>query len=408
MWMISLLFLAPGPAQASEFFDSIGQEMEMPLASGWPRVFSKADDSGWWFLAAQGGNYNLMEMTNDYELDTRHTPLTPPTGDQNGDGILDSVLKDHSITQCPDGTYLHVASANLECPGCNDSAYAFRYSADFDLVNWSPLEERVDSRAHNDLPVSCGYGMDLTVFGGPANYGIDVLSTFFWINEDATPGDSLDLLNTPNTAGNTFFLDEDTHDLHIIELNSTWEMRISTLNSDLEIVNVEYENVLEEGHKGGWPQAVLRVEDTYMVAFVNQGGPGEWQGLVGDINIAFFDLEWVLKESVNVTELEPSGGGAMTPGLARRGDTILLTYDKNVVPHLIVLDLNMDAFGAEDTDTGTPGEDTGRTWELDDTGGDSYTPKSCSCSAGPTSASSWLALGMLGFIRRRRRDSGSD
>jgi MYXO-CTERM domain-containing protein len=301
-----------------------------------------------------------------------------------------------------------VASANLECPGCNDSAYAFRYSADFELLNWAALEEREDSRAHNDLPVSCGYGMDLTVFGGAANYGIDVLSTFFWINDDATAGNSHDILNTPNTAGNTFLIDEDTHNLHIIELNSTWEMRISTLDSDLNIVNVEYENVLEEGQKGGWPQAVLRVEDTYMVAFVNQGSPGEWQGLVGDINIAFFDLEWELKESVQVTELEPSGG-AMTPGLSRRGDTVLLTFDQNVVPHLVVLDLNMDAFGSVDTDTGTPGDDTGGDdTGGDDTGGDSYTPKACACSAGPTSASSWLALGMLGFIRRRRRNSGSD
>ena len=181
-------------------------------------------------------------------------------------------------------------------------------------------------------------------------------------------------------------------------------MRISTLDADLEIINVEYENVLEEGHKGGWPQAVLRVEDTYMVAFVNQGGPGEWQGLVGDINIAFFDLNWELKESVQVTELEPSGG-AMTPGLARRGDTVLLTFDQNVVPHLVVLDLNMDAFGAEDPDTGTPGDDTG---DSGDTGGDFYKPKSCACSAGPTRSSSWLALGMLGFIRRRRRAAGSD
>ena len=30
--MIALLLLLPGPAQASEFFDSVGQEMEMPLA----------------------------------------------------------------------------------------------------------------------------------------------------------------------------------------------------------------------------------------------------------------------------------------------------------------------------------------------------------------------------------------
>ncbi len=402
-WLVSIAFT---PAvDAADFFDSIGEPIEMPLASGWPRTFPKDDGSGWWFLAAQGGNYNLMTMSNDYVLDTTHNPITPPTADLDNDGQMDPVLKDHAITRCPDGTYLHTASANLTCPSCNDSLYAFRYDADFNLLSWSAIEERETSRDHNDMPVSCGYGLDLTCAGGTTNYGIDIVATFFRINADSTPGESKELINTPKTGGNTFIVDEVTHNLHIVELDNTYEMRISTLDQDLEILDVNYALVLEQGHKGGWPQAVLRVEDTYLVAFINQGGPGEWMGLVGDVNIAFFDSEWNLKESVQVTNLEPSSGGAMTPGLSLRDDTLLLTFDKNVVPHVVVMDLNMEAFGEEDPDSGDPNPDTSGSDSGSDTSGSGNKKDgaSCGCSSRQNTPQPWLAL--LGFAAFRRRKS---
>ena len=386
--LVQLAFSLFQPAVADEFIESISDPIELEISAGWPRTFPMEDGSGWHLLYAMGGRYYRVDMSNDlFAEDIARDELTPPSA------LPETGLKDHSISQCPDGTYLHVASANVTNP--NDSAYAFRYDSDFSFLSSSALEEEVTTRDHNDLPSLCSDELDVTVFGGPAGGGIDVLSTFFHINDDSTPGDTVDVLNVPRTAGNTLLWDGDIGGMWVVELDNTNYMDITLLDTDLQPQEMISMFVLPEGHTGGWPQAAIRVGEYWLVAFITQDLPGTWNGLVGDVMLGIFDIRWEVQETYRLTELS-SPNGAMTPGLSRRNDTLILTFDKGVVPHIVEVKLNTETFEVDEDPfsySGDTDEDGGGNG-----GGD------CGCASSQSPAFSWLSLALgLGLAAQRRR-----
>ena len=348
--------LHPGTAVAGEFITDIGEDRNLEMVGGWPRVFPDWDTDGWHFLWASGGNFNLVEMSADYEVvDFNRKSLTP----------LDE-LKDHAISACPGGGYLHVASANIETP--NDSAYAFRYDDDFELLSWSPIEERIEERDHNDLPVACGPLGDLTVFGGAIPGGV-VMSTFFEIDEDAGSELVAVLPNVPRTAGLTLRWEPDTETLLAFEMDFATEMDITRLDANLQILEVTTVQVMGDTDRGRWPQGSLRIGDYYLIAYVVQGFDVGWTGLVGDIWIAVMDMEFNVLQTEMLTQNTPPDSG-MTPGLARRGDKVVMVYDKSVVSHLVEITIDLEAFGVSEGDTGgywDTGLDTGDPQDTEDT-----------------------------------------
>jgi MYXO-CTERM domain-containing protein len=373
--MIALGVFPAAPAQAQDFITQIGPDLNLNMIGGWPRVFPDRNGDGWHFLWATGGNFHRVPMTDNYEVvDFNRHSLTP----------IDE-LKDHAITACPQGGYLHIASANLETP--NDTAYAFRYNDDFDLLAWSVLEERVEDRDHNDMPVACGPPGDLTVFG-IATPGNAVLSTFFEVQEDATGVVLATLPDVPRTAGLTLRWEPETKNLLVFEVDNSTHMDITRLDRNLQILETHSVQVMGDTDRGKWPQGSLRIGDYYMLSYVVQGYNSGWAALAGNIWVAVLDREFNVLQTEKVTQNTPPDGG-MTPGLARRGDTVLVVYDKSVVSHLVELKIDLDAFGVTDGDTGgywetgldTGGEDTG------DSGGETGVPEETGDSSGETGES---------------------
>jgi hypothetical protein len=420
----SVAFLA-GPAHAQDFITQVGPDLNLGMNGGWPRVFPDRDGDGWHFLWAQGGNFHMVEMTENYVVvDANRKTLTPV-----------NELKDHAITACPQGGYLHIASANLETE--NDTAYAFRYDDDFDLLAWSVLEERVEGRDHNDMPVACGPPGDLTVFGEviPGNA---VLSTFFDVQDDATGEVVATLPDVPRTPGLSLRWEPETKNLLVFEVNNTSHMDITRLDRNLQFLETHSVQVMGDTDRGKWPQGSLRIGDYYMLAYVVQGYNVGWDSLAGNIWVAVLDRDFNVLQTEKVTQNTPPDGG-MIPGLARRGETVLVVYDKSVVPHVVELRIDLEAFGVtdgdtggywdtgldtgrEDTDdsdadtgvpeeTGVPPEDTGETGDSTDTAEEKQKRNGtlpmeiCACKGNSSSGS----LGMLAFVAligHRRRSPG--
>ena len=102
--MLNLLSVA----HAGDFLVAVGPEVELMNSGTWARAIST--DSGWKLAHASNGDFYISDLTKtgdglaDWELnrDTRRQ-LT-----------FHGELKDHAIKRCPDGTYLHLASANVE------------------------------------------------------------------------------------------------------------------------------------------------------------------------------------------------------------------------------------------------------------------------------------------------------
>jgi len=354
MWFLVSLLLG-SPAEGGTYIQSFQSPITLPMSGGWPRVFPDPETDGYHFLWAQGGNFSLVPMSSSlWAQDFNRVDLTA--------GTVNHMLKDHSISPCPSGGYLHIASANVSAP--NGSAYAFRYDDDFNLVSWSTIEESIPQsgyawRAHNDMPSACSDHFMATVFGGQdgANgTGPNVISYFFMFDDNVNTIDTTELTNVPQTGGATFLVEEETGDLLIIEIQDNTDVmditRVDVSSTPFSVTSVISHQVLFGGDSGGWPQAALRVNDYYIVAFINQGNGHP--GLVGDVVLAVFDFNWNLLETEQVT----SSHGAMTPGLARRDDQLVVVYDYQVVPHVVEVTLDSAAFGGLE--------------ESDDADGDGY------------------------------------
>ena len=387
-----LALLLSNPVMAGDYIQSFEDPIELPLAGGWPRVIPDDDGVNWHLLWAMGGQYSMIPMTSDlWAEDYGRKDLT--------DGTVSHMLKDHAFTACPDGGYLHIASANVISP--NDSAYAFRYDDNFDLVSWSTLEEGVDSQAHNDMPLACSPIFTATSFGG-IGVGATIASRYFYLDENAQVVDTQDTVNLPRTGGSALKVEPETNSILLVEMSSLpldvpGEMWITRLDLDLNLLNVYRAQVLPDGHNGHWPQGILRIGDFYMVAYI--GWPDDtWDGHNGDMWVAVFDMDWNLLETQQVSNNTPTNPG-MRPGLVRRGAIVLATYDKNTTPHIHELQIDLEAFGIEEGDTGN--------WDTGDTGGDS--DKGCgSCTTQGSPHSGWLGLAaLLALLRRRYSDSSS-
>ena len=101
-------------------------------------------------------------------------------------------------------------------------------------------------------------------------------------------------------------------------------------------------------------------------------------------------------ETVQVSYNDPRAPG-MRPGLVRRGSTVHASYDKNVQPHFYELNIDLEAFGAAE-------DDTGGYW---DTGSEtSEKEEGCGCSSNPSPKTAWLPLLGAVLIAIRRYSTG--
>lgn len=365
---------------------SVGDEIPTGLGGGWARAWPADDGTTWRFLWSAGGDYVLLPMTADLTVtDVGRTRLT---GRDN--------LIDHAITRCPDdGSFLHAASANLD--SFNDSAYAFRLSPDLVLTNDTTIEERVPTRMHNDLTVLCSGPVSGVGFAQGSG------SVFFPVAPDATLGEPVPLPEAAPLMGGAMYYEAETDTVLAINFRFHGPLVVARYTTDLTLVEAfEIADAVEAPLTGYWAQGLLRVGDVYVVAHMARDESLGWAADEGDVWLAFFDTAWNLLERRQVSHNTPPLGG-MRPGLARRGDQLLVLYDKEVSPRLFDVRLDLAAMGVE----GEEG-DSGRSDAADDSGlPQAEDAGACGCDAGTigsTGAAPLTGLGLVAaFVARRRR-----
>ena len=367
-----LLLLLPPNAHAG-LVTAIDAPVALPLGGGWARAFPT--DTGWDFLWAAGGEYNLLPMSPQLDVvDSGRTQLT---------GRAD--LVDHGITRCPDGTYLHASSANLD--EFNDSAFAFRYDAAWARTASGTLAEREPGREHNDLLVICSPLLDATLFveGGPNN------PVLVEIGEDGAPAGETRLDTRTNLMGGSMVWDPDTDTLVSVGFNNTQSILVERWDADLTKLETIEVAAVPAPQRVYWTQATLRAGDHWLVAHMARDDSAGWAADEGNVWLQVFDLDWNLLESHPVTDFAPPAGG-MRPGLARKDGELLVLFDKGVQPHVVRVTLDSASLG-EDPST--------------DTGGEAGDDASAGCGCGTTEpgvrgAGVWGLALLAGLTRRRR------
>lgn len=363
MWHLLL-----GSALAQELITDISEEVLLDVGGGWHRTVPA--DAGWHFLFAAGGDYNHAPLADDWSWsDQERRGLTGFTN-----------LQDHAITRCPDGTWLHVASATLD--SFDDSAYAFLYDASFHEIARSTLEERVESRKHNDPLVACTANHRFAGFTNDDLRGGDI----FPLDATLAVGAPTPLDGAPTLSGAAALPDGD--ELLVFGFNLGTEdtdLIISRYDAELRLVESVRRAVAPPGQRAYWPQGALRVGDHVLVAMMARDDVAGWSGDTGQLWLVVLDAALNPVQSYQISQNTPPSGG-MRPFISRRDDTLVLSYDREVRPRLFSATLDLDALGATGDDTGLAG----------DSGAD---PKRCGCATPAPQAG--IPLALLALWRHR-------
>lgn len=388
-------------ASAGDYLVSVSDQHELMMAGTWGRAIPV--DGGWRYAFGRNNDYWVAPLEREgdgWVLDRDQEIQLTDTGGQ---------LKDYAIRRCPDGTFLLTASANVEQP--NDSAYAWRFDGDFNEVQYAVIEEREPARAHNDMPLLCSASYTGTAF---SSMGMGSNGNFFPIGEDLSSAPGAELPMGANTTGASMIGNRDGT-FHFITASPEGNLLRFTFDGDLNVVDQRQTPVAESpDERTYWPQSVLRIGDYYVVAMMSRNL--SWPGDDGDVILVVLDDEWNdLADRVNVTN-NPSDNLGMRPWLARKGSTLLVTYDRQREHTVIEVELDLAAFGLDeddsgfgdgswsDTDGGGGGNDGGNDGDgaaAGDTGAESGGGCSCASATG-MGALGWLG-GLLALASRRRR-----
>ena len=107
-------------------------------------------------------------------------------------------------------------------------------------------------------------------------------------------------------------------------------------------------------HYLAWPQTVIPFGDGWAVAHLIRREDVIYPSDQGDIQVTVLDSNLDLVQSVTVAEAS-EGLGAHRPGLARLGDELLVSFEEEVQPRLVVLQLDPEFPPEPDPETGLPG-----------------------------------------------------
>lgn len=396
---VALLFLAlASPAAAGDFILATGPEVELRNSGTWARAIATTD--GWRLAHASNGDFYIATLSKtgdglgDWEMERdSRVQLT-----QHGE------LKDHAIRRCPDGTYLHLASANVDQP--NDSAYGWRYSADWEVLAQAPIEEREGARAHNDMALYCSALGAGVAFGGkegpPAILSIDA-------DLGASMARELPFDVRPTGAG--MWVDPASEQIMMFYTDFSGNLHKLDMDPDLNTIGTNSRPVAPEGLRAYWPQGVLRVGDYWLIAHMVRPHETSVGGDDGNVRIVVVDDALQIQDEALLTD-NPIEEAGMRPWLARQGDLVLMSYDRQRQHTVLEIRLDLDAFGVDpDEDTGWDGSDgwggSSGGGAGDDTGGDDddSDARSGGCGGcavpGPAPLGLFTVAGLLAVARRR-------
>jgi len=381
---ILLLMLSPllSSAQAGPVFTAVGGESTIGMGGTWARLH--AVDDGWAYFQVSGGDEwteGLAEDLSGFEVNDRIN-LTNVTG-----------LQDVQVERCPDGGWLVVGSWTESTH--DDSAAAWRYDPAFALQWKLTLAEGDDTHRHNDMLIVCGQAAEGVLFDRAQGGG----GADFYPVEGGVLGSAVNV-DVSAEGGSWAERRSDGAYLVVDARGSEEAVRIHTFDPDWTPRDTV--TVSTPGGTAWWPQRIQALDDGWLFTWLG-GQPG---APFGDVWIGALDAELNLVDSAQLSD--DAAHQDARPWLARKGDTVVVTFDRDVQPRVVTVSLTPGAGGGDDTGGGDGGG--GGDGAADDSGAGGGSGKGgCGCATGGTpSGGLWGLAGLLGLVavRRRRRAAG--
>jgi hypothetical protein len=362
-------------AHAGSVFASTEPEITIGMGGTWGRFMPVTD--GYWFFQGAGGDYWAEDVADDLS----------GYNDQDRVKLTDhGSLQDTQVERCDDGGWLVVGSYSHTTH--DDSSSAWRLDASFGLVHRIDVAQASLARMHNDMTPLCtdiATGVAYQDAGRVSSSFIDLSSGEVG---EAYPRDW-------NSMGGSLAVrrsDERILSADTPGQGGNPEIRISVFDKDWEPLETTTFD-LPEG-VAFWPERLLPLGDGWIVAYLGNERGSE----TGAVWLAALDADFKLVDSLQVTQ---NGPLEHRPWVVRKGDTLVVSYDRDVQPRATIVRLQPDAVPEDDGLLDTAGLAGGDDSAGDDNGGaDPLVECACGTSAAPAAG---LLAPLALYTRRRRR-----
>ncbi len=342
--VLALLLALSTPASAGDFITTVSEDAVMSGDDiggiNWVRIFNNFADGGWWVTyhwETEGGlpGYNAARMTDERVL--AHSTGRIRLAEW-------AETKDHAITRCPDGSFLHAFSIGIG----NESARSARYSRSWETLSHEWVEENVPERAHNDLPVICSEPREATAFTNHASFTAQVFDIG---SSGSVTSSSSELTGSGHMAGASWIYYE-PRDQYLVISNGEPGLRRVWYNRDLSVAEVTDWAPLPALNRSFWPQKIERVGDYWVLIYLGIEYGGMYLADDGDVYLVVMDSSFNTVDSAKLSNNTPGDLGSARPHFARHGSKLMAVWDKAILPYAAKVQLNLEAFGVEDDDTG--------------------------------------------------------
>lgn len=379
-----LLLLSTICFAEENFILEIGEPVEVRSAGAWIRTFPT--DDGW--VATLGSNQSF------YIGDLRKT----------GDGLADwemtdkrqivsqTGLIDHGIRRCPDGTYLHAASAMLG--GNGEQIYLWHYNSAFEVISSATMNEGNGTHAHNDPNVLCSdewKGVALSILG------FDFQTDFFSLNDDLSLDEIISMADYPRGNGGGSLVNSEG-DILYFGMSHGNPLQVNRYDGDWNFIEGVELPLVELPLRAYWPQGIVEVGDYYLV--VHMAKDDAWQGSdKGDVFLAILTKDLQLVQTHRITTYE-NGEAAMRPWIARQGEQALISFDAFNEQMIVELKLNLDALGDDGSASSNSNNNGKEDKENEENEENSEKTNKCGCAE--AEASFFVSLFLVSLFRRKR------
>lgn len=341
------LFTLTAHADVSDFISEISDPITFEVNGIWVRTFYT--DTGWKLLAQQGEAYTVTDLTKQGDTWERSTDVTRLTEGRD--------YKDSCIKRCPNNDYLLISSANTT--GYNDSAYAFRFDEDFNLLSQSVIAESEPQYSFNDVNCECSEFIQGATFG--LNHPTQYANYFFPLTDDLqADGEPFLISDITRANGGATWSDLSTNRVIMSGFHNESQNYFIEFDPELSQLNQSPTQMSEPPWQDFWTQSFIRVGEVFFAATIVRESIDT--NIPYEIILVVLDEEWSVLERHQVTN-----GGGSRPSLTRNGDQLLLTCDVNNSPQMIEITLGT-GFNSEDPpplgytdpyDTGSASKESG-------------------------------------------------
>ncbi len=369
------LFVLSLAAYAGDVFTSIDPEITQGMGGGWARYH--ATEAGYWFFQVAGGDGWMEDVEDDlsgYD-DRKRIQLTEVAN-----------LQDSQIERCPDGGWLVVGSYTVD--EWDDSADAWRFEPDFDLRWHINVADRDATHKHNDMVVVCTPLTEGVIFDSGAN---GTAGPQFVELVGGTVGTDFPLMVGAQGAGAAFREEDEVTIVVDAKGAGAPELRMHLHDPDWK--ETEMVVIPLSGSNAKWPQRLQSYGDGWLLTYLTNTGMGP----DGDIWLAALDGDFNLIERVQVTD---NAEYDSRPWFARKGSTVVVSYDRQVQPYATIVHLADDGGDDGIPDTGAGAEDPNDTGAGDTAGGNGV---ECLCASRSPGAALSVGAAATLLSRRRRR-----